>query len=157
MQQGVTSINERRKKMNMKPIDGGDTHTIATPQVLPVSDLEKKEEGQEELEEQTEGADAEQGAQSEVSEQEETPEEAPEGDEITEENAAEVMERTRTAIGEESEKSMNFKVNRRASVEKQQKKIDDTIKTLREKGIDGTVKVSFEVPEDDDKVEKESK
>ena len=49
---------------------------------------------------------------------------------------------------------MSFKVNRKASVTKQQKKIDDTIKTLREKGIDGTVKVSYEVPEDDDKVEK---
>ncbi len=134
---GVISINERRKKLGQKPIDGGDTHTIATPQVLPVSDLEKKEEGQEELEEQTEGADdAERG---EVAEQ--GREEAP-------------NQYDETAVEEETEKSLTFKVNRRASVEKQQKKIDETIKTLKEKGIDGTVKVSFEVPEDDDKVEK---
>ncbi len=147
---GVISINERRKKLNLKPIDGGDTHTIATPQVLPVSDLETKEEGKEDLEEQTEGADTPQGEQAgeeQDVEGEKPSEEAPE----QESAAADITDIDVPPTG----KSMNFKVNRKASVEKQQKNIDATIATLKEKGIDGTVKVSFEVPEDDDdKVEK---
>ena len=149
LERGVISINERRKKLDLKPIDGGDTHTIATPQVLPVSDLESKEEGQEELDEQTEGADAPEDEQAQPGQQDEG-----EQGEQAEPAVADVTDIDVPPKSQQTGKSMTFKVNRKASVEKQQKNIDDTIKTLKEKGIDGTVKVSFEVPEDDDKVEK---
>jgi len=137
---GVISINERRKKLDMKPIAGGDTYTIQNPNVMPVSQLEKQEEGKEDLEEQSGDAEGQAVGAEEV---------PVEGQESEMPQEAVPQEPT-----QEPQKSVTLKVNRKASVSKQQKNMDDTIKTLKEKGVDGTVKVSFEVPEDDDKVEK---
>lgn len=152
IQHGVITRNDRRKKLGLKPLDGGDTATISGGQVLPVSDLEDKEEGQEELDEQTMGADGtmppgmagQQDPNAVGQPQPGMPPSAPGQQPPLEEPEKKI----------EKEKPVTFRVNRKATLERQQKRMDETINVLREKGIDKTVKISFEVPEDDDKVEK---
>lgn len=145
LQYGIISINERRKKLGLKPVEGGDVPILYVPQVTPVSALEVQ---------------AEQIAEGEVAPQDEyvyAPEEqlpeegsvedtsafpyAEQGTSVPEKRA---MEKAKTG------QALVVRVSRKAPFERQKKRLDEAIKTLRESGVNKTVKIMFETPETED-------
>jgi phage portal protein BeeE len=140
IEHGVLSINERRKKLGLKPVDGGDTVTIATPQVVAVSDLAAKEEGREDIDEQA-AADKEQGAPNQNLKETPKPGEKPTPKESDkkEEVAAKPEEEKAPTTG-----VVAMKVNRRKPIDKQHEMLKEVVQSLQEKGIDATIKIGFE-------------
>lgn len=134
IQNGVLSRNERRKKLGLKPIDGGDTVTVST-QVLPIANMEGQDE-----EDANELVTGEGDAPEPKAEEQES--EVPSG-------SPDQLE----SLGEGSAGELNpteilrFTVNRKSPLKKQNEKIDSAIKALQDKGIDSTVKISFETPQ----------
>ncbi len=140
---GVLTRNERRDKLGLRPIDGGDTATVST-QILPVSAMEEKEEAQ---------SAEDQGDMPGVPGQIPVPgapgEETPlapgaEGAEQQPNMATPPMKVMKGAI--------KFTVNRKVPINKQYERLDIVVKEMRKKGIDSTIKINYEVP--DEKSEK---
>jgi len=140
---GVLTRNERRKKLGLKPIDGGDVATITTGQVVPVVQLEPSEEGQEDIDEQAEGDQEQGGPGQDMSEtpepgegqgrfpgkpkkEPEIPEAVPQGDEM--------QQNLKVAL----------KVNRRKPIPKQYEMIHSVVKELQAKGVEATIRIGFE-------------
>ncbi|KKM01621.1 hypothetical protein LCGC14_1792590, partial [marine sediment metagenome] len=147
IQSGVLTRNERRDKLGLRPVDGGDTATVPT-QLIPISTMEEREEAQS-AEDQGEMLGQEVPG-------------APGQDPLAPgaEGAAQPVVPAPTAPQEGApeegappkEKAVKFTVNRKVPIQKQHEKMDTVIKEMRKKGIDKTIKINYEVP--DDKSEK---
>lgn len=134
---GVISRNERRKKLGLKPIAGGDTQTVSAATLLPVSDLESDEEDREDLEEQA-MANAEAGSKPQDLTQTPKP-----GDPAA--NAEVVPGQPAVPAEEKPDPAANLKldVNRRKPVTKQYELIHNVVKELQDKGVEATIKIGF--------------
>jgi len=140
LQQGVITRNERRKKLSMKPIDGGDTATI-TGQVMPVKQLEAMEESREDIE----GQDPTGGGVG-VEGQQPTPSAGPRSvaPAAGQTQAPAGPGRPETASAGPGNGIVTMKVNRRKPVTKQYEVIHNVVKELQDKGVEATVKISFD-------------
>jgi len=160
MEHGALSINERRKKLGLKPVEGGDTYTISSMQVIPVTTLIPNEEGREDIEQQ---AAANEAAGSPGQSMEETPKPGtPAGRQavpigkpetppaVSKDPAASPKEESADEAPVEPA-NVNVKVNRRKPVEKQYALMHDVVKELQNRGIEATIKIGFE----DEKFKKE--
>jgi len=140
LQQGVITRNERRKKLSMKPIDGGDTATI-TGQVTPVKQLEAMEESREDIE----GQDRT-GEESNMDGQPPSPSAGPRS--VTPTTGQTQVPVRPDHAGTKPVRSGNgvvtMKVNRRKPVTKQYEVVHNVVKELQDKGVEATVKISFD-------------
>jgi len=144
IQQGVMSRNERRAKKGLRAIEGGDTVTVTGGAgMVAVSDLEEKEEDQEELEEQATGED--------VPPQETPGEPGLEGgvsDPVTPDAGAE-EDAGADPLGEEpQEQKLAFKVNRSIPISKQHDSIAAFVENIKKNGKDTEIHISFETDEE---------
>lgn len=157
---GVISINERRERMGLKPIEGGDEYTIkGAVGMLPVSDLDKLDEakidptaaipgmgGQPGMpgmppavpgEVPAEGADPEAAA---------TDEEALPGEKPGPDAEAKVNgDAGRPTIHQQKKTGdkLSIQVNRSQKVKKQYEQLDKTIDTLKKQGINAELRIGF--------------
>lgn len=165
--QGVMTRNDRRKKLGMKPIEGGDVATVTMAgQLVPVSELQQYEEGREDIEEQAQNTEnVPGGAQPENLT--ETPQPgSPEAQEVQGEEAgndtippvntpqpnqqppqlqqAKKPQFPGAQKAAPTESVVNVKMNRRVPVKKQQAHLDSVVKELQKQGINATIKIGFE-------------
>lgn len=141
LQHGVITINERRKKLGLAPMDGGNVATIAVATVVPVIDLEKNESGQRDIEEQA-TADEQIGGQPKNLSESPTP-----GTNDPKPDAPILSDTDTTAKpydAAEKDGEVTVKVDRSKTLVKQQESIQKVIDELRNHGIDATVKIAFE-------------
>lgn len=127
IQNGVMSRNDRRKKLGLKPADGGDALTVAS-QLMSISDLEESEEGREDIEEQAVENEQAGGKPEDMTETP-TPNEG--------QGAAEKKPQA------PQPQTVNLKMNRRQPLVKQHEMLDTVVKDLQEKGIEATIKIGF--------------
>ncbi len=145
IQNGVITRNERRDKLGLRPVDGGDTATTSS-QILPISTMEEQEEAQ--------SAEDQGNMPGEIGPpipgQDQIPPEA-EGAAQPPVAGAAPQEGAPAEEGNAT-RAVKFTVNRKVPINKQYEKLDTVIKDMRDKGIDKTIKINYEVP--DEKSEK---
>jgi len=133
IQGGVISRNDRRRKLGLKPIDGGDAVTVTSAAgLVPVVTLEKGEEDQEDINGEEPSASA-------------TESPTPTPDANRESGA-------QAEAGVAEPTNLNLKVNRRKPVAKQHEMIHDVVKELQNRGVEATIKIGFS---DEKQIEKD--
>jgi len=129
---GVISINERRKKLGKKPIEGGDEINIKTGAgMIPVKELERAADP---IEQQPQPSAVEQlleSTRSRPSMQEQVQVQGNAG---------------RPTLSEEQQNAdnLNISVNRNQKLNKQHKDLNVVIEELKKKGINTTLKIGFQ-------------
>jgi hypothetical protein len=138
---GVISRNERRNKLGLKPIPGGDVLTVLNgSQLVPVEAL--KEQDTTSIQEET-GQQPEEG-QEVPSDEEETP-----GQEKT--NVGQPAPQTqKTPFGKPADNSTqksNLKITINKKMRDQKTALDNTVKKLRDSGVDAELRIGFKDPQ----------
>ncbi|TDI97055.1 MAG: phage portal protein [Deltaproteobacteria bacterium] len=140
MDSGVISINERRKKLGKKPIEGGDEQMIKTGVgMVPVKDIDKLDElgGMPnrgfQQNERTDPFGLQPGPE---------PEQQVDGD-----AGRPTMENAVPPSISDGTNTIKVSVNRKKKYKEQNKLVDKTVKELRKQGIDADLRIGFD--EDD--------
>lgn len=147
IQQGVLSINERREKLGMKPIEGGDEHTIkGAGQLVPVDDLAKTPEvGQPDLNPSNLGQLADIFNQSGAEPINDTPENSNSHIEIQGEPGRPVIDQ------QKENGQIKMIVNRKNKKADQYKNLNKAVENLKKQGINATIKIGFDDEKDSSK------
>ena len=137
---GVISINERRKKLGKKPIEGGDEQMIKTGVgMVPVKDIDKLDEvgGMPNRSFQPGGESDPLGLQP-----------GPEAQQQVDGDAGRpTIENAVPPNIPDSTNTIKVSINRKKNYKEQNKLIDKTIKELKKQGIDADLRIGFD--EDD--------
>jgi HK97 family phage portal protein len=146
---GVISINERRTKLGLKPIEGGDEYTIkGAVGMLPVSDLDKLDEQKIDPTAAIPGMGVAPGmppmpgmptepGMEDASIPGDTPGPKPEPQVNGDAGRPTIHEQ------KQNEGNLNIKVNRSQKTKKQYEQLDKTIDTLKKQGINATLRIGF--------------
>ena len=136
---GVISRNERRRKLGMKPIDGGDEYIIQTQGgLVPVSSLEKTESGAP----QEPGVP---GAPQPGKPGEPNPQEEPTAEPVApiEPTPSPTNPPTNEIVQSPKDK-VKIVVDRNKPIAKQQEMLDKAVDVLKQQGIESTIHISFD-------------
>ncbi len=146
---GVLARNDRRKKLGLKPIEGGNVATVTMAgQLIPVSELQQYEEGREDIEEQASNAAG--GAPQDLSQ---TPQPGSQtAQDVQDSNAPPAQSSTgqppaqkpSEPVQKTPDSNINLLINRRKPIKKQHEDLDAVVKELQAKGIDATLRIGFD-------------
>jgi len=167
---GVISINERRRKLGLKSIDGGDAYLITSaPSPIMVRDLEPSEKDSSTPESDVDGAQPASTDKPTMTQQltgnpTEQPTTQNQKPEASEPQTPEITEKDQTGGGSlstmnhgrmtgtspaldeeeaENKKAVKVVVNRRIPANRQKKMLDETVEHLKKDGIDVTLNIGF--------------
>jgi hypothetical protein len=149
---GVLSRNERRNKLGLKPTSGGDIITVTTGQgLLPVESL--KEQDSTSMQEETgqlppgqEQPFGEAGfdGQGQDPNQEQTPEQAAE---LFNQQSAQDEQNPLAQKVVKAVKKPNLRITMNKKMRDQKTALDNTVKKLRDSGIDAELRIGFKDPQ----------
>ena len=141
---GIISRNERRIRLGLKPIAGGDVIAIPTGQgFLPIEDLEAQTEQplEQELQDQMGEEMPQEGLTGEPTE-EEFEESAEESDTDEPFNYEKFIEQQKMEKNRKSK--VRVTINKAKSKNEQHKLLNETVKKLRDSGVDAELRIGFD-------------
>ena len=140
---GVITRNERRNKLGLKPITGGDIPIIETGSgLVPVEKLDEQEEAERQTDTTEDGAVAEDGAP--LAEGELGAGEGEQAEEPAQEPGQEPAAPGEEPTEKVAKSKLRIAINKKKSKNIQRKMLDATVQKLRDANIDAELRIGFD-------------